>query len=71
MEEQGTDQYNSEDSSNVFIDPAAEGDFVRLQRDFYKKYGEHKELSQYAWEAMHAAFPIASTSIIVSQLPIE
>ena len=32
-------------------------------------YGEHKELSQYVWEAMHTALPIASTSGAVSQLP--
>ena len=33
-EEQETDQGDSEDSSDVFIDPSAEGDFGRLQRDF-------------------------------------
>ena len=37
-EEQGTDQYDSADSSDVFIGSAAEGDFVRLQRDFHQKY---------------------------------
>ena len=68
LEEQGADQYNNEDLSDAFIGPAA-GDFVRLQRDFYQKYGEHKELSQYVLEAMHTAFSIASTSDIVSQLP--
>ena len=31
-EELGTDQYDSEDSSDVFISPAAEGD--KLQKDF-------------------------------------
>ena len=38
-------------------------------RDFYQKYGEHKELLQYVWEAIHATFPITSTSAIVNQLP--
>ena len=31
-----TDQYDSEDSSDVFIGPAAGGDFVRLQKDISK-----------------------------------
>ena len=70
MEEQGTDHYDSDDLSDVLIGPATEGDFVRLQIDFYQKYGEHKELLQYFWEAMHTAFPIASTSAIVRQLSI-
>ena len=39
-----------------------------LQKDFYQRYGEHKELSQYLWEAKHTTLPIASTSAIVSQL---
>ena len=46
-EEQGTDQYDCEDSSDVFIDPATEADFARLQRDFFSNYGEHRELAQY------------------------
>ena len=33
-EEQGTDQYDREDSSEVFIDPAVAGNFVRIQRYF-------------------------------------
>ena len=66
--EQGTDQYDRQDSLNVFVGPAAEDDFVRLQRDFYEKYGEHKELSQCVWKAMHSTFPIASTSAIVSNV---
>ena len=53
-EEVGNEQYFSEDSSDVFIGSAAEGHSVRLQRDFYQKYTEHKELSKYVWEAMHA-----------------
>ena len=40
-------------------------------REFYEKFEEHKELSQYVWEAMHTSFPIGSTSAIVSQLPKE
>ena len=52
-----------------FISPVAEGDFVRLHTDFYQKYGEHKELSQYVLEAMHTTFPITSTSAIASKLP--
>ena len=35
-EELGTDQYDSEDLSGVFIGPATKGDFVRLQRDVSK-----------------------------------
>ena len=31
----GTNQFDSEDSSDAFTGPATEGDFVRLQRDFY------------------------------------
>ena len=69
LEGQETDQNSSKESSDAFIGPAAAGDFVRLQRDFYEKYGEYKALSQHAWEAMHTAFSIASTSAIVSQLP--
>ena len=46
-EELGTYQYDSEEPSDVLVGPAAEGDFVRLQRYFYQKYEEHKELSQY------------------------
>ena len=53
----------------MLIGPAAEGNFVRLQRDFYQKYGEHKQLQQYALEAMHTNFPITSTRTIVSRLP--
>ena len=68
-EELGTDQYYSEDSLNIFIGLAIEGDLVRLQRDFYQNYREHKELSQFVWEAMHTTFPITSTGAIVSQLP--
>ena len=67
-EELGSDQYDSEDSTDVFIGPTAEGDFVRLQRDFYQKYGEQKELSLYVWKAMHTTFPILSTSAIATQL---
>ena len=62
-------KYNSGDSSDVFIGPTTD-DFMQLQRDFYLKYGEHKELSQYVWETMHSTFPIASTSTIVSKLYI-
>ena len=43
-EDQKQDQYDSENSSDVFMGPDAEGDFVTLQRDFCQKYGEHKEL---------------------------
>ena len=63
LEEQGTDQYDSDDLSYVFIGWAAEGDFVRLQIDLYQKYGEHKELSQYVLEAMHTTFPITSLAL--------
>ena len=66
LEEQRTDQYHSENSSDVFVGPT-----VRLQRDFYERYREHKELSQHVWEGMHTTFPIASTSAIVRQLPTE
>ena len=38
IEEHGTDHYDSEDPSDVFIGPAEDGDFDRLQRDFYQKY---------------------------------
>ena len=58
----------TKDSLDVFLCPVAGGDFMRLQRDFYEKYGEHKELSQHVWKAMHTTFPIASTSTIVRQL---
>ena len=34
MEGPGNDQYRSKDSSDMFIGPAAEGDFMRLQRHF-------------------------------------
>ena len=44
-EEPGTGQSNSENSSNVFVGPAIEVDFVTLQRDFYKQYGMHIEFS--------------------------
>ena len=57
IEEQRTDHCDSEDSSDVFIGLAAEGDFVRLQRDFDLRYGEHKELTKYVWEAMYTTFP--------------
>ena len=53
----------------MFIASAPEGDFVRLQRDFFQKYGLQKELWQYVWEAMHATFTITSTSVIVRKLP--
>ena len=65
----GTGQYDSEDISDRFPGPAAEGDFVRLQRSFYLKYGEHKNLSQYVWLSMHTTFHITSTSNIVRKLP--
>ena len=39
-----TDPYDSEESSDVFVDPAAKGNFIRWQGDFYQKYGECKEL---------------------------
>ena len=68
LDKQGTDQYDSKDSSDIFLGPVAEDDFMRLQRDFYEKYGEHKELSQHVWKAMHTTFPTASTSTIVRQL---
>ena len=68
-EEQRTDLYNSKDSSDVFVAPAAEDNFVRLQRVFYQKYGEHKKHSQCVWVALQITFPIASTHVIVSQLP--
>ena len=58
------DQYYSKDSSDVFVGPTAEGDFVRLQRNFCQKYGKHNEHSQYILEAMHTAVPITFTSII-------
>ena len=53
----------------MFIGSAAEGDFVRLQKNFYHKYGTHKELSQYVWEAMHTTLCIAYISAIVYKLP--
>ena len=43
--------------------------FVRLQRDFYWKCGEHKELSQYFWEAMYTTLLITSNSVIFGKLP--
>ena len=45
--EQGTDQCDTEDSSDEFTDLATEGEFVRLQRDLYQKYAEQKDLPQY------------------------
>ena len=42
--EQGSDQNNSEDSSDVLINPAAEGDFGRLQRDFIKSMGDTRNI---------------------------
>ena len=45
-EEQGTDQCDSKDLLDVFAGLAA-GDFARSHRNFYQKYGQHKELSQY------------------------
>ena len=45
-----------------------EGDYARFQRDFHQTYGEHKELSQYVWKAMHTMFPITTTYTVVSQL---
>ena len=42
-----TNQHDNEDLSNTFEDQTAEGDFGRLQRDFYQQYSENKELSQY------------------------
>ena len=53
----------------MFIGPEAEGNLFGLQRDFYQKYGEHKELSQHVSEVMHTTFLIAPTSFIVSKLP--
>ena len=44
IEEQETDYYKCEDSSNVFIGTAAEGDFVRPKETFIRR--EHKKLSQ-------------------------
>ena len=44
---------DSDGSSDIFVGSAVECDFVRLQRDFYWKYGEHKELLHYVWEVMH------------------
>ena len=46
----GTDQSNSENLFGVFVGPAAECEFFRLQRDFYQQYHMHKELSQYVGE---------------------
>ena len=43
---------------------------MRMQRDFYHNYYEHKELSQYVREAKNTTFPILSTSAIVSLFPI-
>ena len=37
----GNDQYDNKGSSDVFIGPASEGDFMRLWRDFCQKYGKH------------------------------
>ena len=68
-DELGPYQYDSEDSSDVFTGPPAEGYFVTLQRDFFQKYGDHKEFPQYVLEAIHTTFPITSTSAIVSKLP--
>ena len=53
---------------DMFIGPAMEGCFVKLQRDFYQKYGEHKELSQCVWEVMHTTFHITSANAIVISL---
>ena len=63
-EELGIDQNYTEDSSDVFISPAAEGDFVRLQREW-----RTHELLQYVWEVMHTTIPITSTCAIFSRLP--
>ena len=49
--------------------PVTQGDFVRLQSDFYQKYGEHKDLPQYTWRAWHITFPMTSSSAIFSKLP--
>ena len=68
-EELGSDQYDSEDSSDMFMGLAADGDFVRLQSGIYQKCGEHKKLSLYVWDAMHTSSSITSTSAIFSQLP--
>ena len=45
-EELGTDPYDSEGPSDAFIGPPKDGELDRLQRDFYQKYGNHKEVSQ-------------------------
>ena len=41
--EHGTDQYNSEDFSHVYVGPAAKVNFVRLQRDFMKSMKNAKD----------------------------
>ena len=68
-EEQGTDLYDNEDSLDVFIAPSTQGYFVFTTEDFYQKYEEHKELSQYVCEAMHTIFPNTSTNAIARKLP--
>ena len=35
-----TDQSNSKNSSDMFVGPAVEGDFVKLQGNLYQQYGE-------------------------------
>ena len=35
-EGQGTEQYDNEDLSDLFVGPSTERDFVWLHRDFYK-----------------------------------
>ena len=67
--EPGTDQCDSENSSDVFKGPVTEGHFVRLQRNIYQRYDEHKELPHYVWEAMHTTFPIVYTRYTVSKVP--
>ena len=68
-EEEGTEQCDGDDLSDMFTGTATEGDFISLQRYFYQKYKEHKKYSQYIWEAMHTTFPITSTRAIISKLP--
>ena len=48
----------------MFIGPDAEGDLVRLQRDFYQKYEEQRELSQHGWDPCIPHFPLHPLALL-------
>ena len=50
--------------------PATEGDFMRLYRDFYQKYGEYKWLLWNLWETLYTTFLITSTSDNINKSPM-